>query len=167
MSTILKSLLAILCLSICASVYAKGPTDGFRSFRWGSEPTNSMYKTERKANMQGYMARDEDKNVLGVQADFITYYYFGNGLCRVEIAWWPRDLSMLNQIQTRLEGYWGKQVKSDGSSGTRIIEWISDSGMTSSSLLAMDDAKNKSLWHITILIQGRECSRSAIEGSGL
>lgn len=126
-----------------------------------------MYKVEPKANMQGYMARDEDKNVLGVQADFITYYYLGGGLCRVEVAWWPRDVSMLNQIQAGLEKHWGTKAKSDSGSGTRIVEWQSDSGSTVGSLLAIDDSKNNNLWHITILIQGRECSKSAIEGSGL
>lgn len=167
MEIIRKASISLLGLLMCACAYAKGPTDGFRSFRWGSEPTSSMFKTEQKANMQGYMAHNEEKNVLGVQADFITYYYFGGGLCRVEVAWWPRDTSMLNQLQATLEKQWGKPVKSDGSIGTRIYEWLSDSGATSGSLLAIDDAKNKNLWHITILIQGRECSKSAIEGSGL
>jgi hypothetical protein len=83
-----------------------------------------MYKTDQKANMQGYQARDEDKNVLGYQADFITYYYFGGGLCRVEVAWWLQEIETLKKIQVGLEKYWGKPVKSDEGleilSGTQI-----------------------------------------------
>jgi hypothetical protein len=167
MRIFLGLLIVLLSISSSSQIYAAGMTDGFRSFRWGSEPTSSMYKTDNKANMQGYMAHDEDKNVLGVQADFITYYYFGGGLCRVEIAWWPRKITMFNQIQAGLEKHWGKPSESDGSGGTKIIRWVSESGITSGSLLAMDDAKNNSLWHITIIIQGCECSKSAIDGSGL
>lgn len=161
--------LTLLCVGflVNSAIYAAGLNDGFRSFRWGSEPTTSMFKTEPKANMQGFMAQDEDKNVLGIKADFITYYYFGGGLCRVEIEWWPREISVLNHIQTSLEKNWGNPVKSDGSSGTRTIEWLSESKITSGSLLAMDDAPNKNLWYITIILQGRQCSKSAIEGSGL
>lgn len=167
MGSLRRAAIPFLGLLLCGWAYANGPADGFRSFRWGSEPTGSMYKTESKANMQGFMAYDEDKNVLGIQADFITYYYYGGGLCRVEVAWWPRPTSTLNHLQASLEKHWGKPAKSVGSSGTRIIEWLSDTGATSGSLLAMDDANNRDLWHITILIQGRECSKSAIEGSGL
>lgn len=162
-----RLLAAFLALAVTTTTLAAGPPDGFRSFPWGSGPTSSMLKITPKANMQGYLSPNEDKNVLGLQADSITYYYFGGGLCRVEIAWWPLEVTALNSIQTNLEKYWGKPISKDSSSGTRIIKWLSESGATSSSLLAMDNSENVRRWYTTIIIQGRECSKSAIEGSGL
>lgn len=152
---------------VSTSAMASGLIDGFRSFRWGSEPTSSMFKTDKNANMQGYQAQDEDKTVLGFQADFISYYYYGGGLCRVEISWWPQPVGKLNQLQSSLEKHWGKPAKLDLGTGTRNMEWISSSGITSGHFLAMDDTKNTSQWFITIIVQGRECSKSAIESKGL
>jgi hypothetical protein len=151
-----------------ARVFAQGMSDGFRGFKWGSEPTSTMFRTERKANMQGYMMRNDDLNVLGAKANDINYFYYGNGLCRVEISWWPQERTTLDLVKKRLDNAWAKPAKSEEGRGLYNLEWVSATGITSGHFLALEDVRTpQEDWLITIIIQGRQCSRSAIEGGGL
>lgn len=149
-------------------VAAEGLSDGFRGLRWGSEPLKGMVEVQEKANMQGYVRLDEDLMVLKRQAFMISYYYYGGGLCRVEVGWAFQEQNALDQILGGLKSAWGKPATEKILQGLYNVEWISKSGITSGTFLAIDDTRTpKDDYLITLIVEGRECAGSAKERRGL
>ena len=162
------SLLSSATLLLSAATFAAGPNDGFRGLRWGSEPTSTMQKVDRKANMDRYVIQNDDKRVVGTEAASIHYLFYGGGLCRIEVKWWPQANNTYSRIRAGLTEVWGPPTKADESARLHMLEWISSNERTGGQLLAMEDAKTPELdWWLTLIIQERACSKSAIEGKGL
>ncbi len=139
-------------LLFSGQIMAEGLSDGFRGLRWGSEPLSTMYKSDKKANMQGYMRQQEDLSILGAKASDIYYYYYGGGLCRIEVSWWPQSPETLNTVMVSLEKTWGQPLKKLDGNGLYDREWLSSTGITNGIFIAQEDVRTpKDDWFINII----------------
>jgi hypothetical protein len=163
-----QAILAGLTLAGLALAADPGPKPGFRDLRWGSRPPRAFSQLGMKAGMAlyGQLTPNEDKRVAGQDAASISYLYWENRLCRVEVTW-LLDAGHGAVPASVLAREWGAPDSTSGQpSGLELWEWTSKDHRTHARLSSLRTSDNQSDL-VTLLLYERQCNEAAIEAPGI
>lgn len=158
----------------------RGPLNGFRDLTWGDRLTASLDRLGSLGRMESYSRRGDDTRVAGVPARLITYNYWQNRLCQVQVSWWV-DASRRAVIGEQLASEWGPSKATSLRVPDRPIdkdfpEWLSQDGRTYAELRSIDylndrdypgasrPVSDRHLW--SLLIEEQKCAKEARGGAG-
>lgn len=179
-------LFMVLLLLILSSSYCfaadPGPKNGFREMVWGDKLSPDMKNLDsKKAGMDLYYKSGEFRGkVAGIDNVMITYMFYNKKLCGVELDIFSLEYSKVKALSETLTKEWGKpEYNVDHPTELLHQEWISNDGLTMSSVAAMkkvikesdrsmpENLDNSNDWLVQISIGEKSCAEQAASNLGL
>lgn len=163
-------LFALILSAVGAHAADPGPKAGFRDLKWGDPPSADMVivrlpRPPGSLPMDLYWRADEFGKgnhpiVAGHRTSDVSYYFYKNRFCRVQIVWNEIRRRDLDQIGTNLSVAWGKD---DGRNTRGERVWTSRDGVTVAAL-QHDGSENSATLTLT---EGACTRRAATEAAGV
>lgn len=145
---------------------ALGLKNGFRESRWGAPPEKGMLQYGTRWGMPVYARLDDNKRVARMDAFQISYMYWRDGLCVVEVGWLVKREDGAGIVALTLRNQWGVPSQETGDDRYGMAEWDAAAAETRAFLWTSSKSEDDALL-MTLRIEQKKCSDEARGHTGL